>query len=280
MAELAACLERDGTSLIDDVLQRRGTHFRHTFTLAGFEDGIVRAFVISNFEDSYGKTRLNVDDHLAATMLELNSGSGAAVIVTGQPKAVPSVEKLGLRKLATRYPEDGGLIRRRMRRVNALAAASNDTISSDCSVISFRSDGYGILEPNDKPGVGPQHVPVVLNGVYLAKTMGKLGIDMSTMQMGSATFISTHNPGPARSLQSTCSFPVAGTDSSSGYGIHEITGADFEPLSAVDINEVGHVIGTGREEQKVPWTKQIPWLMKDDQVSRLNFEICVGFKRE
>ena len=60
----------------------------------------------------------------------------------------------------------------------------------------------------------------------------------------------------------TCALPI--------YEIHEITGIDFQPEWAYDINEFGHVVGTGREEA-VATARTIPWLMSDGQVSRLNF---------
>lgn len=276
MAEVADHLQRNGTSLLNDVRRRAHASFAHTFTLAGFEDGAVRAFVVSNFEDCYGMSSGAIEDRLTVTFRELRSWSPAAVIVTGQPKAVPAIEKRILRKLAEKNPDDGGLIRRRLQDLNAVAAASNTTISQDCAVISFRSDGYGVLQLSDTPGSGPRQIPSILNGVNIAKfaedAMGKLGINMSTMQMTNATFVSTNNPGPPRALQSSCTFPVGRVDSSGGYEINEITGADFEPMSAEDINEVGHVVGTGREEMTVPWTKNIPWLMRGGQVYRLNYD--------
>ena len=59
MWEVAACLQSEGQRLLADA---GWTGERHTFTLAGFEDGAVRAFVISNFEDSYGAERPVVDN--------------------------------------------------------------------------------------------------------------------------------------------------------------------------------------------------------------------------
>lgn len=58
MTNVAAILERDGTRLLREVRLRNGTLFPHTFVLAGFEDHAARAFVISNFKDSFGRTRL------------------------------------------------------------------------------------------------------------------------------------------------------------------------------------------------------------------------------
>ena len=275
MWEVAACLQSEGERLLADA---GWTGSRHTFTLAGFEDGTVRAFVISNFENCYGKERSTVD-YLTITWREFQTWSGAAVIVTGKKKAVPVTDRRNLRQLAMRNPEDGGSIRRRMKDLNALAAAKPESeggISENCGVISFRFDGYGAFEWGDETGGRPADIPVIMNGVniarFMAESMTKSGVDMSSARMTNATFVSTNDPGPKSRLQSSCRFQIWDTDSSSGYQIHEIRGSDFEPLAAHDINEVSHVVGTGREEQTVPWAKHIPWIMRDGEVSKLDYD--------
>jgi hypothetical protein len=278
MADVAAVIEREGTRLIKEVERRNRIRFRHTFTLAGFEDNLARAFVISNFEDCFGRVRLT-DDRLTSTMVELDAGSTAIVIVTGRPTAIPNPDRRILRELAVRNPLDGGLIRRRMQELNAEAATSaesENSVSEDCAVISFRFDGFGVLQPSQTPGVGPKHIPIISDGIdqhkFIADAMAKMGLDMSQAQMGNATFVSTHAPGPAGSLESTCKFPVQHREPSGGYEIQEITGSDFEPMFAYDINEAGDVVGTGRDEQAIPWTKQVPWIMQGGQVSKLTYD--------
>jgi hypothetical protein len=277
MSEVAALIERLGTRLIKELKRRNNKVFKHTFTLAGFEDGLARAFVISNFEDCFGRTR-PAHSSLATTRRELDSGSNALVIVTGCPDAVPNTEKRVLRKLAVLDPLDGGRIRTRMQVLNAEAARSPKSeglVSEDSAIISFRFDGFGVLQPSQSTDAGPKHIPIILNGFnqhkMIVEAMEKLGVDMSNAQMGNATFVSTHSPGPVGNLQSTCTFPVMDTESSGGYEIVEITHPDFEPMFAYDVNEAGQVVGTGRDEQKVPWTTQVPWIMRDYQVSRLDY---------
>jgi hypothetical protein len=237
MADLAAIIERKGTRLIKELERRNHIRFQHTFTLAGFEDGLARALVISNFEDCLGRTRLT-DNHLTTTVRELGAGSKATVIVTGRPRTVPNTEKRILRKLAVQSPLDGGLIRTRMQELNAQASTSPESenwVSQDCAVISFRFDGFGILQPSQAPDIGPKHIPIISNGINqhksIADAMAKIGLDMSNAQMGNVTFVSTHEPGPPGSLQSTCKFPVKGTESSGGYEIVEITGSDSSRCS-------------------------------------------------
>ena len=43
-------------------------------------------------------------------------------------------------------------------------------------------------------------------------------------------------------------------------------------MKAHAINEIGHVIGTGRDEKAVPWTKNVPWIMWDDEVASLGYD--------
>jgi hypothetical protein len=277
MTDVAAILEHKGTRLIRELRRQNRALYPHSFTLAGFEENLARAIVVSNFEDCFGQTR-TTDHRLTSTMIELRAGSNAAVIVTGRPKAIPSSDRRILRELAIRNPLDGEPIRSRIQELNAAASRSpesQNSVSEDCAVISFRFDGFGILQPSQTPGAGPKHIPIITDGMDLHKFMtdalANIGLDLSAAQMGNATFVSTDTPGPVGSLQSKCRFPVTRPDSSSGYEIQEIIGSDFEPMDAYDINEAGDVVGTGRDEQAIPWSRQIPWIMRGDQVSRLNF---------
>ena len=280
MWEVAAVLQSEGGGLLSDARNANEYSGIHTFTLAGFEDNSIRVFVISNFENCYGEERATVDDYLTITSREFQTWAGAAVIVTGQKKAVPVTQKRVLRKLAIMNPEDGERIRRQMQEMNTEASnwlASRtevNPVSPDCAVISFRFDGYGRLALSEVRGVGAKQIPIVFCGVYqnkfIAEAMAKIGLDMSNARMDNATFVSTNAPGPAGLPRTVCSFPVVNTDSSGGYEIHEITGIDFQPEWAYDINELGHVIGTGREEA-IATARVIPWLMRDGQLSRLNF---------
>jgi len=279
MNDVALHLESGGTRLLTDVQQRSGYSVRHTFTLAGFENNAIRAFVISNFEDGRGATRNTAASSLSTTVRELHRNSGAVTIVTGSSRAVPVAQLRLLRRMAIAHAEDGGLIRRRLEAINATAArspASRGTISEQCAVTSFRFDGYGRLQLGDETGPRPGKIPVIISGVELNRTLQdaakRIGIDFSNAQMSNATFVSTRNPGPASAKSRPCGFPVSTSDISKEYVLQEITAGDFEPLMASDINDAGHVTGTGRDERQVPWTRQIPWLWKEGQADRLNFE--------
>jgi hypothetical protein len=281
MADVAACLEREGTNLLHGIRERSGKRFALTFTLAGFEDHIVRAFVISNIEDYYARPSTEIAERLTtASVPELRPGSPADVITTGSPEAVTAIDEKNLKKLATENPDDGGLIRRQIQTLNAKASASpasQNKVSEDCVVVSFRSDGYGILDPSGGQNARPADFPIILEGAWInnkiADAMSALGADISSTQMGPATFVSSNHLGPTSTVQSTCSFPVAGTESSNNYQIHEVSDSDFELWCAEDINEFDHVIGTGHVGKGKHWTTNgIPWLMKDGHVSKLDYE--------
>lgn len=280
MWEVAAVLQSEGERLLTDARNAKEYSGKHTFTLAGFEDGSIRVFVISNFEDCYSEQRSTIDDYLTISSRKFHTWAGAAVIVTGQKNAVPVMQKRALRKLAILNPEDGELVRRKMQEMNAEASnwlesrTEVNPVTPDCAIVSFRFDGYGRIALSDMPGIGAKQVPIILAGLYqnkfIAEAMANIGIDMSNARMDNVTFASSNAPGPVGQPRTACHFPVADTDSSGSYEIHEITATDFQPEWAYDINELGHVIGTGREEA-VATASTIPWLMRDGQLSRLNF---------
>ena len=280
MAEVAARIQHRGTHLLNRVRKPNGSRFEHTFTLAGFENGVVRGFVISNFEGAYGRTRLTVDSKLTTMQRELNATSRAEVIVTGKAPAVSHKDRRALCKIANTLAEDGGLIRRRIQKMNAAASvkpASHGAVSRDCAVFSFRCDGSGKVQMSESPG--PKRFPVVANGVNMDKFMTGLGIDLANAQVSGMSFASSIAPGPANLLRSTCRFTPAGTETSGGYEIQEIASPDFEARVANDINELGHIVGTGREELTEPWTKNIPWIFRDGEVVKLpydGFATCIN----
>lgn len=280
MWEVAAVLQSEGGRMLSGARSAGEYSGKHTFTLAGFEDNLSRVFVISNFENCYSEQRSTIDGHLTISSREFETWAGAAVIVTGQKNAVTVTQRRSLRKLAMINPEDGESIRRKMQEINA--GASNllkirtkvNPVTPDCAVASFRFDGYGRIALSDMPGVGANQIPIIFSGIYqnkfIAEAMAKIGIDMSNARMDNVTFASSNAPGPAGLPRTACTFPAVSTDSSGGYEIHEITATDFQPEWAYDINELGHVIGTGREEA-VATASTIPWIMSDGQLSRLNF---------
>jgi uncharacterized membrane protein len=57
---------------------------------------------------------------------------------------------------------------------------------------------------------------------------------------------------------------------SAGYGLRELTAPDFELMTARDISDNGHVVGTGRLANGSP--QNIPWILSNGQIVRLNYD--------
>ncbi len=276
MAEVANRLADEGTKLLTACQQQFGRLLRHTFTLAGFEDGFARAFIISNFEDCYGSTRSSTDRQLTVTTRKLGTGSKATVIVTGYKPAVPTDDRRKLRALASRYPMDGGRIRRRMEALNAKAAISSVSkglISQDCVVLSFRGDGSGVLQLNSAATELPSQFPHIMHGMNTTKLMGdalrSLDVDPTQIRLVQGGFASTHAPGPSVVSATRCPFAVADVDAASGYQIHDITPAGLNFVTPNGINDSGHVVGTGQERSNTQ--PYIPWVRQNGQLTRLNY---------
>jgi hypothetical protein len=215
MAEVANHLADEGTKLLTAYQQQFRRQHKHTFTLAGFEAGFVRAFVISNFEDCFGTVRESPDQQLTFTSRTLSGGNKATVIVTGYKPAVSTEDKRLLGALATKYPEDGGRIRRRMEALNAKAAmpsVSKGLISQDCVVLSFHADGSGVLQLNNEAAEVPPQFPHIIYGMNVAQSMNdalrSLGVDPTQIRLVQGGFASSHSSGPASVSTASCPFAV------------------------------------------------------------------------
>ncbi len=279
LAEVATILETEGTRLLNKVRRATRKRFPHTFTLAGFEDQRVRAYVISNFEDCFGRTTHPAAATLSTTKRELRKGSSPVVIVTGQPSSVPSATRRSLCQLAIRKPDDGGLIRTHMQSINAVAASTRaacGAVSQDSAVISFRSDGLGLIQLSEDRISGPKSIPVVIDGIderrLLLEAMASIGLDFTEARLQNSTFATIPPLGPIAEVPSTCRFSVIRPTVSAGYDVEEIQSAEFDTLSANDINDEVQVVGTGRLERTTPWRTSVPWTFSDSAVFNLGFQ--------
>ena len=276
MAEVAAHLEAQATKLFQKVNRVARQAIGHTFVIAGFEDGVVRAFVVSNFEDCFGNYHA-VTKHFTTSSRHVSGRSGAAALITGQATAIPVVDKKVLAKLALNYPDDGGRIRRRIQTMNAAAAVAPETdgtVSEECVVVSFRFDGLGILEFSSPDGTRPLDIPRLTNGVDMngmkAEAMKRVGLDMSGAQLSSATFATLGGPGPSGVLESSCTVPVGNGDPDGLYRVTEVDVPDFELMSGTAVTDSGHIAGTGRGERQSPWITNVPWMMRDGELTRID----------
>ena len=277
MSEVADRLAQEGTRLLAEVRRLTRRQLPHTFTLAGFEESEVRAFVVSNFEDCFGAVEATPGARLTVTTRTLRPGSKATVLVTGCKQAVPISERRVLGNLAGRYPGDGGRIRRRMQTLNAEVAASSASrglVSDECIVLSFRSDGSGVLHLSNQAAVAPWQFPHITYGMNQAKMLEdvfkNLGIDPANVRLVQGASASTHAPGPRPRAARPCSFSVQVADPSAGYDLKELTAPDFELMSARDISYSGHVVGTGRLVNGSP--QNTPWMLYNGQIVRLNYD--------
>jgi hypothetical protein len=274
MDEVARIIESRGTALLRD-REQFYERSRHTFTLAGFEEGRARVYVISNFEDCFGASRSTADDHLSTTTRALGVCRKATVIVTGRKSAVPRPDRRTLGNLAARYPGDGVRIRRRMVALNATAAASprsGGAASRECIVLSFTADGRGVMQLSTDGSEKPAQFPTVMNGVNV-KTMimdalKGLGVDTSKVRVvqGASTSLRAGN---RSKVTGPCQYSVAVPDTTYGYGLTEITSSEFEPAVARDISDSSEIVGTGRSGPGI--YPNIPWSWRDGQIRRLNY---------
>ncbi len=272
MADTAQIVQAKGAELLQDY-ERFYPRRRHTFTLAGFEGDQARAYVISNFEDCYGHSRSTLDDHLTVTTRSIRRGTKATVIVTGYKSAVPPNKRRLLGRLAANYPDDGLRIRRRMAELNAEAAPNTqDKVSEECVVLSFRIDGTGIMFVSGDATEVPQRFPHIMYGVNTSQVvmdaLEEMGVDPSQGRMIQVASFSGRS-GPRTTSPAPCRYAIVAPDLSAGYRASEIPSTDFELMRPVDINNRGQVIGTGRSGPTQPL--DIPWSWRGGQLDRLNF---------
>ncbi len=275
MEDVAEIIASKGTELLQDI-ERYYPRRKHTFTLAGFDGQGPRAYVISNFENCFGHSRRDADDHLIVTTRPLGRGKRATVLVTGYKRAVPMIDRRLLSSVAGKYPGDGLRIRRRMAKLNAEAATrSNNRVSTECVVLSFRSDGTGAMLLNRDAVEVPNQFPHIMNGMNVNKAitdaMKSAGIDLSKarmMSIGSAA----NRPGRQDTAQRTpSSYAVVAPEPAAGYQVAEITTAEFMLVGPRDISDRGQIVGTGRARLHSDQPQNIPWSYLNGQIVRLNY---------
>lgn len=251
-AEIAERLCEKGTEWLTEIEAQIGRQ-RHTFILAAFHTGAPQLWVISNFEDCYGR-----DDASAAPALSVSTwryAGQARVVVTGAKPAVARPQRRRLDRLVQR-DSDPGRIRRALAEVNAEAAASglaHGTISEACSVVSFRADGQGFGDV-----VGPVDVRTIANGVVLPemREIAKM-LGISNPQLGGVTFASSKPPVP----YAPCSPVVITPAASVRYALREATHSEFVSCRALAVSDAGVVLGDGNppssRAEYILWTSPI-----------------------
>lgn len=276
MAEVAGVIESKGTALLRQIEHRTSRRFGHTFTLAGFYEQVPRAYVISNYEDCFGKSRASIDDHLTTTTRALGYAEKATVIVTGWKPAVPRSDRRVLGMVATKYPGDGLRIRRRMAKLNAEAAPrSKEMVSKECVVLSFRSDGTGAALLSGEADQVPMQFPHISNGIdtnkFLMDALRNAGFDTSKARLVQAGYASSRPEIKKDAQKGPCNYAVVPSEPPSNYKAVEIKSPEFEVITATDISDRGEVVGTGRAGLGTDHRQNIPWSSINGQVVRLGY---------
>jgi hypothetical protein len=275
MADVAETVARKGTELLRD-FERSYARRKHTFTLAGFSNQGPRVYVISNFEDCFTHVRSDIDDHLVITSRPLGRGKRATVIVTGCKSAVPSEDRRLLGTVAARYPEDSLRIRRRLAKLNADAAPrSKNMVSTECVVLSFRSDGTGAMQLDRDATEIPQQFPHIMHGIDVNKAirdaLKNAGMTPGRMMQIGYASISPGQPSAVQVEAEPCNYAIIDPEPSAGYQVAEIAADEFKLLGPRDISDRGQIVGTGRAGFRPDQPQNIPWSYLDGQVERLNY---------
>jgi hypothetical protein len=154
--DVAQRIEERATGLLNEIARStRKRHF-HTFVLAAFWQDRPQIWVISNFESCAGLSNTQPSAEFSKDPKRFTATPIA--VVTGQKQAVSRQARRRLVYLARRYPDDSSRIRRRLIEINEEAAQlplSRGTVSSGCSVCSFRADGRGAQDLSGAGSVDP-----------------------------------------------------------------------------------------------------------------------------
>jgi len=210
MADVASVLQSKGAELVAEARRSTGRLECMTFVLAGFEGGKPGVYVISNFETASGE-RYATERSLKITYRRIGQNRKATTIVTGSgADYVSTAGRRALAYAAARSSYDSGRIRQRLERIH-LAAEEGErkkgksTISPHCMVVSFRSDGSGVLRLDPAAPEIPQEFPHVAFGQNLAEllsgAMRSLGIDPAKARIVQGAYASVI-PGGNRKLRS------------------------------------------------------------------------------
>jgi probable HAF family extracellular repeat protein len=115
--DVVQTVRREGSLWIEKINRSRKKIERHSFVLAGFEDGNLRYAIISNYQTLTGEISPPVND----LQVEARATTGVHVFVTGARDAVTGDEKRFLKRLA-RSGTDFGAIQHHLAVINRRAA--------------------------------------------------------------------------------------------------------------------------------------------------------------
>jgi hypothetical protein len=158
--DLAELIRRSGS-----VWLRRIGPQRHTFVLAGYDKGLPKAAIISNFELWHGAETgvLSADLHTSVVATR----NQPEVVVTGVRSAVLRQERRGLQRLVAEHGHEHTRVRSQIMAINRAAAARKpELISPECVVYSQGADGVGAEVPSGS-------IPVQDMGLFHGEDMAE-----------------------------------------------------------------------------------------------------------
>jgi uncharacterized membrane protein len=272
MVDMANLLQSKGTRIVANIKRRNGDLWEMNFILAGFEDGKPVIYVVSNFQDSYGRQH-PLEPELKISSRHIKQGRKAAVIVTGSGAAfVSTANRKALGNIASRYPYDSGMIRRRLEDIHRAAreaekGTGSHTMTPHCAVFSFRSDGSGVYQI-DQSAENPLTFPHVAFGVNTTRmsldALQAEGIDLQQLHpVSGGFFASIPGADKLKSSPPPCRFTVTAPESTAGYTLRELTSSDRALTQATAISENGIIVGTSLPQGEQ--TDDVPWILRDDE---------------
>jgi hypothetical protein len=273
MADVASVLQSKGAQLVAEA--QRSTHSlgQMTFVLAGFEGGKPIVYVISNCETVSGQ-RYPTGRDLKITYRRIRENRKATVIITGSgADYISSADQRRLAYAAARSPHDSGRIRRRLEEIHLAAEEAEkkrkrkSTISPHCMVVSFRSDGSGILRLDQAAPEIPHEFPHVAFGQnmteMLSRAMATTGIDLSKARIVQGAFASFGQGTKPKAEIPPCRFTVTSPDPAAGYNLRELAEGSSSLTRASAINDSGIVVGTA--EPQGDRTYYVPWVWNNER---------------
>ena len=216
-----------------------GRRHRHTFVFAAFVGDKPRVATIPNFQECTGRSEEAPWPELRVDSREM--GQGPRLVVTGQRRAVARTSRRLLERVAARSDASPARIRNTLTQMNAAAACApeaGNTVSVGCSVVSFRRDGTGF---QDLTGGSTATLRSLMNGQPIPDVASLLGFDPGRVR--GATFI--RGSARERQLYTPCVPRTVTPDAAAAYQLTELTHAEFETVTARDVNDRMAVLGSG-----------------------------------
>lgn len=233
--EVAERLRDKGNAWLNEIAFHLGRK-RHTFILAGFVSDRPKLALVSNFENCSGKNETDPESFLSISSKDYNNHP--RVVITGRPKAVYRSARLSLKRLANKASVDPAQIRRKLIKVNSMAASTFEAfknISPECSVISFRSDG-------NLSFVGNVMTRTLIWGrPDPTKDELSKALDFELGSLVQAA-VATYKP---KTPYAPCNPQTIMPDKSAGFTLREIRCKELASCRALKVNNSGIVLGDG-----------------------------------